>query len=158
MRRAEIPSSSGWAVDFSAAALETARRNAILHNVEERILFVRADLFECFPRKACLDLVLCNPPYVALDDYDSLPSEVKEYEPHEALFGGESGLEVYGRLVPEAVSRIQPGGHLLLELGAGQAASVGSLVEREGFAIETILNDLQGIPRCLVARRILPEK
>jgi release factor glutamine methyltransferase len=153
-----VASSSGWAVDFSAPALEIARGNAVRHNVEERVLFVRSDLFECFPPKPCFDLVLCNPPYIALEECDSLPSEVRVYEPHEALFGGASGLEMYRRLVPGAASRIKARGHLLLELGAGQAAAVGTLVESEGFMIETIVDDLQGIPRCLVARKTLPEK
>jgi release factor glutamine methyltransferase len=147
------PSSKGWAVDLSAAALRIAHGNAILHGVAGRIVWIRADLLECFPRRPCFDLILCNPPYVALTEYDSLPSDVKDYEPHNALFGGKSGLDIYHRLVPEVSSRLVSGGCLLLELGAGQAEHVGQLVEREGLSLEVIVDDLQGIPRCLVGRK-----
>ena len=154
----EIPSSTGWAVDISAAALQVARENANRHGVAERILFVQSDLLDCFPQHPCLDFVLCNPPYVALDECDSLPSEVKDHEPHEALFGGMSGLEAYRRLVPEVPSRLSPEGYLLLEVGAGQAQQVGQLVESTGLRLQMTLNDLQGIPRCLVARKVSREK
>jgi release factor glutamine methyltransferase len=151
----ELPSSIGWAVDRSAAALTIARGNAIRHKVNKRILLIQADLLECFPGKECFDLVLCNPPYIALRECASLPSEVRDYEPHEALFGGESGLDIYRRLAPEVSSRLKLGGHLLLEVGAGQAEWVGQLVEKEGLCLETVMKDLQGIERCIVARKIL---
>jgi release factor glutamine methyltransferase len=79
---------------------------------------------------------------------------VKNHEPHEALFGGESGLEIYHRLIPQVPSRLASGGYILIELGAGQAQRVGQLVEREGLSLEKIVNDLHGIPRCLVGRRL----
>jgi release factor glutamine methyltransferase len=149
----EAPSSVGWAVDLSAAALRIACKNAVRHSVAGRLSFVQADLLECFPRKACLDLIVCNPPYVARKDYDSLPCEVREFEPHEALFGGESGFDVYRRLIPEVFSRLESGGYLLLELGAGQSECVEQLVKNEGLSLERIVNDLQGIPRCLIGRK-----
>jgi release factor glutamine methyltransferase len=151
----EIPSAVGWAIDISAAALRIARENAIRHKVNDRIYMLQSDLLSGFAPKECFDLVLCNPPYVALRDSGSLPSEVRDYEPHEALFGGESGLEVYRRLLPEVFSRLVTGGHLLLEAGAGQAEWIGQQVEKEGFSLEMIVNDLQDIPRCIIARKIL---
>jgi release factor glutamine methyltransferase len=149
----EAPSSVGWAVDLSVAALRIAYENAVRHNVAGRMSFIQADLLECFPRKACFDLIVCNPPYVARKDYDSLPCEVRAFEPHEALFGGESGFDVYRRLIPEVFSRLESGGYLLLELGAGQLELVGQLVKDEGLSLERIVNDLQGIPRCLIGRK-----
>jgi len=149
----EIPESTAWAVDISAAALMVARENAIRHGVVDRIHLVQADLLNCFPPESLFDLILCNPPYVAFKEYDSLPHNVKDYEPHTALFGGESGVEVYDRLAPEIASRLVPGGYCLLELGMGQASYVGLAVEKAGLSLEIILNDLQGIPRCLVGRR-----
>jgi release factor glutamine methyltransferase len=149
-----IPSATGWAVDLSDRALDMARGNAIRHGVAGRILLIRASLLECFPRHSTFDFIFCNPPYVALKDYDSLPSEVRDYEPHLALFGGESGLEFYQELATELPSRLVPGGYLLLELGAGQADEVRQLIENEGLRVERILDDLQGIPRCLVGRKV----
>jgi release factor glutamine methyltransferase len=151
----EIPSAMGWAVDISAAALRIARENAIRHKVSDRILLVQTDLLSGFAPKECFDLVLCNPPYVALKDSGSLPSEVRDYEPHEALFGGEDGLEIYRRLLPEVFSRLVTGGHLLLEAGAGQAEWIGQQAKKEGFSLEMLVNDLQGIPRCIVTRKLL---
>lgn len=154
----EMPSSVGWAVDISAAALRVARENGLRHGVAERIYFVQSSLLESFPPTPCLDFILCNPPYVALGECDSLPSEVKDHEPHAALFGGACGLDVYRRLIPDVPSRLTAGGWLLLELGAGQAQAVGQFVEGAGLNLHTILNDLQGIPRCLVARKEIREE
>ncbi|MBN1567248.1 MAG: peptide chain release factor N(5)-glutamine methyltransferase [Acidobacteria bacterium] len=154
----EVPSSSGFAVDVSASALQIARENAVRHGVAERILFVQSNLLDGFPQKPCLDFVLCNPPYIALNECDSLPPEVKNHEPHKALFGGESGLEIYRRLVPEVSPRLNAGGYLLLEVGAGQAQRVGELVVGAGLRLREALNDLQGIARCLVAQKTSREK
>ncbi len=150
---AEIPSSVCWAVDISLEALRVARQNSIRHSVADRIVWIQADLLDCFPRKPSFDFIVCNPPYIPSGDYGSLPPEVRDYEPQEALIGGESGLDIYRRMVPGVSSRLAAGGSLLLEMGAGQAEPVAALVKREGLFIETIINDLQGIPRCLVGRK-----
>jgi release factor glutamine methyltransferase len=150
----EVPSSTGWAVDISAAALEIAHENAGRHGVAGRIHFVQGDLLECLLPESCFDFILSNPPYVPIEECDNLPSDVRDYEPHLALFGGESGLEIISRLIPEASSRLVPGGYLLLESGASQAERIRMLAEKAGMSIELILNDLQEIPRCLVARKI----
>lgn len=149
----ESPACRGWATDSSGQALAVAHGNAVQYNVSGRIHFIQADLLECFVREPVFDLVLSNPPYVPLEDYDTLPVSVKNFEPHRALFGGADGLQVFRRLVPEAYLRVKPGGFLLMEAGAGQAEAVSRLIEDEGFALERILDDLQGIPRCLVARK-----
>jgi release factor glutamine methyltransferase len=146
----QIPSSIGWATDISAAALDVAHENAVRHGVANRIQFVRADLLDCFAPNACFDFILSNPPYVPLEECDNLPSGVRDYEPHTALFGGPSGMEICRRLIPEVSSRLRSGGYLLLEAGVGQAEQVGSLIAHEGLSLKMTLNDLQGIPRCLV--------
>jgi release factor glutamine methyltransferase len=148
-----IPAVIGWAVDVSAVALKVAQENARRHSVEKQIRFVQSDLFECFAERPCFEFIFCNPPYVALDEYDSLPTEVKNHEPHQALFGGASGLDVYRRVVPQAAARLVAGGYLLLEAGAGQARQIGQFMEKAGLSLQPVLNDLQGIPRCLVGRK-----
>jgi release factor glutamine methyltransferase len=150
----EVPSATGWAVDISDAALSIARENSIRHGVAERVLMIRSNRLECFSHRTFFDFIFCNPPYVALKDYDSLPTEVRDYEPHLALFGGESGLQFYLDFLPEVPSRLVAGGFLLLELGAGQDKDIKQLIEKEGLAVEAVLNDLQGIPRCLVGRKL----
>jgi release factor glutamine methyltransferase len=149
-----VSSSSGWATDISKQALETARLNALRHRVSGRIQFIQADLLECFSRKPAFDLILSNPPYVTLEEYDTLPSGVRDYEPHRALFGGEDGLDLYRRFMPEVLPRLKPGGFLLLEAGAGQAERIGRIIEKEGLVLQEVLNDLRKIPRCLIARNV----
>jgi release factor glutamine methyltransferase len=150
---AELPGWSGWAVDLSLEALAIARQNAIQHRVTSRIQFVCSNLFDAFRPEPVFDFILSNPPYVARRDAASLPDMVHDHEPHLALFGGELGLEVYFRLVPQAAGRLSPGGHLVLEVGIGQSRDVARLIEQEGLAVMKVLNDLQGVPRCILARK-----
>jgi release factor glutamine methyltransferase len=152
----EVPSAFCYAVDRSVAALQVAKENAQRHQVNHRIAWVCSDLLGCLPRRGFLDLILSNPPYVPLRDYNSLPLEVRAFEPHQALFAGEQGLDIYNRLIPECLFRLVPGGYLLLELGIGQVAAVRRLAE-EGFILKMVANDLRGIPRCLVAQKPFSE-
>jgi release factor glutamine methyltransferase len=149
-----VPLSNGWATDISKQALEIAHLNASRHGVSGRIQFVQADLLECFSRKPAFDFILSNPPYVTLEEYDTLPSSVRDYEPHRALLGGGDGLDLYRRFIPEVLPRLKPGGFLLLESGAGQAERIGRIIEKEGLVLQEVLDDLQKIPRCLIARNV----
>jgi release factor glutamine methyltransferase len=150
---AEMPGWSGWAVDLSLHALAIARQNAIQHRVCSRLQFVCTNLLEAFPPQPAFDFILSNPPYVARRDAASLPDEVRDHEPHLALFGGELGLEVYFRLVPQAAARLLPGGHLILEVGIGQSQEVARLIESEGLTVMKVLDDLRAIPRCILASK-----
>jgi release factor glutamine methyltransferase len=150
---AEMPRWLGWAVDLSPEALVVARQNAIHHRVSHRIQFVCSDLLESFPAEPVFDFVLSNPPYVARRSASTLPEIVQDYEPPLALFGGEFGLEVYSRLIPQAATRLLPEGHLVVEVGLGQSRDVACLMEREGLSVVKILDDLRGIPRCVLARK-----
>ncbi|MBN2337801.1 MAG: peptide chain release factor N(5)-glutamine methyltransferase [Acidobacteria bacterium] len=149
----EFPESFGYGVDRSFAALRVAAENAVRLGAAGRVAWVAADLLECFPDRGCLDFILSNPPYVPSGDYNDLPREVREYEPRIALFGGDDGLDVYRSLIPAGAARLVPGGELLLEVGRGQAAAVGRLMEEAGLRPEAAVRDLQGIARVVIARR-----
>jgi release factor glutamine methyltransferase len=83
-----------------------------------------------------------------------LQREVVEHEPHQALFAGEHGLDVYPELVAQAAKLLRHGGMLILELGHGQAERVGALLAADaGWTRASITNDLGGIPRVLAAER-----
>jgi release factor glutamine methyltransferase len=153
----EIPSAFCCATDCSLAALGIATQNAHRHGVANRLARVCGDLLEGFAAGECFDLILSNPPYVARMDYNALLIEVRGFEPDLALFGGDDGFEIYRRLIPSSHSKLKAGGYLLLELGEGQIAGVTRLAEAVGFSIEMTINDLQGIPRCLVARKAAQE-
>jgi release factor glutamine methyltransferase len=147
------PGWRGCAVDASRAALAVAARNVARHGVAERVALAASDLLACFPEAPLFDLVVSNPPYVAEAEAAALPAVVRDHEPRAALFGGPSGLDVFARLLPEASLRLVPGGTLVVELGAGQAATVAAMAEGAGLRVDAVHPDLQGIARCLVARR-----
>jgi release factor glutamine methyltransferase len=134
------------ATDLSPEALIVAKGNATALGAHVR--FIEADLLKPFADGAA-DLIVSNPPYVPLAA--SLEREVRDYEPHLALFAGTSGLEIYQRLVPEAIRVLKPGGTLALELGFGLADQVAALVS--GWRNIQIFPDLAGIPRVLVCEK-----
>lgn len=149
----EVPHASGWGIDISVEALAVARENAARHGVLRQIEFLQGDLLAAVPPAPCLDLVLSNPPYVALDDAATLPAMVREHEPGVALFSGPGGYDTFERLIPQAAARLLPGGCIALEVGAGMSGRVSGMLEQASFEILTIAGDLQGIPRCILARR-----
>src|SRR6202042_515418 len=106
----ELPHAQIVATDISAAALEVARRNAVRNHVADRVRFVEADLLALpgheKPAKLFFDLIVSNPPYIADSNATTLQREVRDHEPHTALFAGPTGLEIYTRLITEA--RDQP--------------------------------------------------
>ena len=115
------------AVDVSADALVLARRNAVLHGVEERVRLLRSDLFEGLEPEgagreaaARYDLIVSNPPYVTEEEMAGLPPECRA-EPPVALAGGADGLDVVGRLIEEAPQWLAPDGALVVEVGASPA-------------------------------------
>lgn len=136
------------ATDISEPALDVARRNAARHGVASRIDFRCADLLDGVP--ANLDLVVSNPPYVASADAAALMPEVRDHEPHVALFAGDDGLALYGRLFAAARARLARQGHVIVEVGLEQDAAVTALADREGFRLDHTRRDLQGIIRTLV--------
>jgi release factor glutamine methyltransferase len=144
-----------YALDISAPALAVARWNAIRHGVRDRIRFIQADLLEAFCAAAAgaFDVIVSNPPYIPLQDVEGLQPEVARYEPRAALAAGQDGLAFYRRLLREAPPLLKPGGHLIMELGCGQSATVKRLALQGGTcgSIEC-RKDMAGIVRVLVAR------
>ncbi|HVW83217.1 MAG TPA: peptide chain release factor N(5)-glutamine methyltransferase [Bryobacteraceae bacterium] len=137
-----------FATDLSSDALRVAKDNARL--LGARVAFIEADLVRPLA-DACVDVVVSNPPYVPLTDAESLQREVRDWEPHLALFAGTSGTAVYERLIPEAFRVLKPGGLLALELGFGQSEKVAAMAS--GWRNVQVLPDLAGIPRVLVAEK-----
>ncbi|MEC9093290.1 MAG: peptide chain release factor N(5)-glutamine methyltransferase [Planctomycetota bacterium] len=103
------------AIDISAPAIELARKNATRHQVVDRVEFLKSDLFDHCPETGLFDLIVSNPPYIGRQEMDQLSPEVKDHEPHLALFSGETGTEIISRLVNQAPERLKPGGLLLFE-------------------------------------------
>jgi len=159
----ELPHAEVFATDISAPALEVAGRNAARHNVADRIHFLRTNLLDALGDESptgigklpSFDLIVSNPPYVGQDDASQLQREVRDYEPHEALFAGPIGIEMYARLIEEAGRLLRPGGILVLELGYNSAEHVRAIFDRQKcWTNVAFTNDLAGIPRVAAADRI----
>ncbi|MGD0912979.1 MAG: peptide chain release factor N(5)-glutamine methyltransferase [Terracidiphilus sp.] len=148
-----LPDAVVTATDVSTAALGVARENAQLNGVAERILFREGDLLEPVAGEL-FDIVVSNPPYVPEADRESLAVEVRDYEPKQALFAGVDGLDLYRRLIPQALAALAPGGYLILEIGFGQEPPVNALLGEAGFENIEFTADLQGIPRVAFARKL----
>jgi release factor glutamine methyltransferase len=148
----ELPHAEIHAVDTSPAALEIAHSNATRHGLQERVRFQKSDLLGAFSHDpARFDFVVSNPPYVSDADEAILQSEVRDFEPHSALFAGPTGLDVIQRLIPQAQRALKCGGWLLMEIGQGQDAAIRELLST--WKDLRFAPDLQGIPRIATAQR-----
>jgi len=157
----ELPQARIVATDISAAALEIAQRNAARHNVANRIEFMECNLLDAVldsspvtHPSSLFDLIVSNPPYIGRAELETLPREVREHEPHQALLGGEQGYEFYPALVLQAHQLLRPGGLLVLELGYNSFEFVDGLLEAaRGWMNVSVTQDLAGIARVISAER-----
>ena len=146
------------AIDNSAEALEVAKRNARRHGVESRVYMLQGDLLQAVldheERFPPFQMVVSNPPYVGLGERDTLMPEVRDHEPAGALYAGREGTEAVDRLVPQAQRIVAPGGSLLLEVSAQQAARTARLLEEStSWQDVVVVPDLAGLPRVVRAHR-----
>ncbi|MCI0351703.1 MAG: peptide chain release factor N(5)-glutamine methyltransferase [Acidobacteriales bacterium] len=147
----ELPLAEVHAVDVSPEALEVARVNAARLELDARVRFHHSDLMSAFEAVPQFDFVVSNPPYVSLNEPEKVQRQVREFEPKVAVFSGETGLEAYQRLIPQARKLLKPGGWLVMEIGYSIADCVRQMLA--GWAEINVTPDLQGIPRVVSARR-----
>jgi release factor glutamine methyltransferase len=152
----ELPQMAWLALDLSETSLTVARDNARRHGAADRLRFVRGDLLSGLNPAPRFALLVANLPYVSRAQYEQLPREIRDFEPQQALWGGEDGLSLIRPLTQEAHRYLRPGGCLALEVGEGQASEVLELLRQTGAyqGLET-LADYQGIPRVLRGMRRL---
>ena len=137
-----------FATDISTAALSVAQSNAM--RLSPHVGFLACDLVDALPNRS-INVLVSNPPYVPRTDQPSLQREVRDYEPHVALFAGPTGLEIYKRLISDAARVLRPHGWLLLELGYNSLDPVRAMLE-QGWSDIDVIADLAGFPRVLAAR------
>jgi release factor glutamine methyltransferase len=147
----ELTQAEVYATDISTSALDIARANAARQQLEKRIHFLEADLFAGFDDNF-FDFIVSNPPYVGKSEEDEVQLEVRKFEPRNAVFAGPAGTEVIARIVPLARAALKPAGWLVMEIS-------GTIVEvtkrlLNGWQEVRLINDLQGIPRVVAARKI----
>ncbi len=148
----ELPNASGVGTDVSLAALETARENAARLGFATRADFLACDFAAGL--KAQFDLVVSNPPYITSRDIGGLAPEVREHDPLLALDGGHDGLAAYRAIAADARRILVPGGMVVVELGAGQAAAVTAVLFDGGIEAGSPVNDLSGHARALLGRPV----
>lgn len=137
------------ASDISLPALAIADRNR--RTYDARVEFLAADLLNAVA-PGSIDLLVSNPPYVPGEDAANMQREVRDWEPHVALFAGETGLEIYQRLICSAGVAVKPQGRLLMELGYRSIESVRQMLAAEWTDVE-VISDLAGWPRVIGATR-----
>ena len=150
----ELPNARGIATDLSMPALHVARGNAERLHLDSRCSFVACNLADGVQGR--FDLIVSNPPYIARGAIPSLDPEVRDYDPRLALDGGADGLDAYRAIAAGVPPLLAQGGRLIVEVGAGQAPPVTSLLEAAKFTVLSIRNDLAGIPRAISAKIALP--
>jgi len=140
-------------LDVQHQALEQARLNAEQLGLAGRCRFLVSDIFAEVPPGSLFDLIVSNPPYVADDELAATPPDVRSYEPHTALLGGELGLDFYHRIVPAAPEFLAPRGFLAVEIAEHRADEVTAIFRECGrFEQIAVRDDLGGSPRVVVAR------
>lgn len=144
----ERPQATGLGIDLSAEALDAARENARTHGLADRAVFAQGYWTEGLA--ASFDLIVSNPPYIPVADCDRLAPEVALHDPRLALDGGADGLDAYRAVFTGAGQVLNPGGHVAVEIGIGQAPDVARIARACGFRLARLVSDLAGIPRALV--------
>ena len=147
---AEQPGATGLGVDLSEAACLQASANAVLHRVTSRADIRASDWFSAV--RGRFDLVVSNPPYIALDEMDDLSAEVRDHEPQMALTDGADGLTAYRIICAGVRDFLASSGRVLVEIGPTQGAAVGDMMRAAGLVDVAILPDLDGRDRVVFGR------
>jgi release factor glutamine methyltransferase len=142
-----------WITDVSSEAIDVARANlAGIGPAAANVRVAQGSWFDALPVDVEFDLIVSNPPYVAVGSPDLEPG-VGDWEPAGALFAGEEGLDDILVLAAGAPERLRPGGALVLEIGADQGRAVEGILRRAGLVDVEVRPDLSGRDRVAVARR-----
>ncbi|MGQ9609494.1 MAG: peptide chain release factor N(5)-glutamine methyltransferase [bacterium] len=145
------------ATDISFQALLVAYENAKVHNVSKRVRFIQTNLFDGLSKSKLYDWVVSNPPYIPTSDLDTLPNDIRNYEPIIALDGGRDGLDIIKKILIHSPEVLKANGYLAIEIGCGQSKKIIDFAKALGTYSDCFtVNDYSGIPRvfCCKLRRI----
>lgn len=148
---AERPDATAVATDLSPAALDVARENAERTGVTDRLTLLQGSWLE--PVLGVFDVIASNPPYIPAGDIAGLSPDVRNFDPGLALVGGADGLDPYRAIASRSAEHLAAGGHVLVEIGAGQAEDVEAIFAAAGFGTAGRYKDLGGHVRCLAFDR-----
>ena len=144
-----------YSLDISDKALSIGLKNAISNEVEDKINFIKSNIFSGIEDKGLeLDVIVSNPPYIRRADINTLHTQVKDYEPYIALEGGEDGLDFYRDITRESVKYLKDKGILAFEVGHDQAEDVSEILKHNGYTNIYTKKDLQGIDRVVIGFKL----
>ena len=142
----------GTGLDISKSAINVAKINAKIQQVENRITFVHSDIDKFSSNK--YDFIVSNPPYIKKLKLNDLNEDVKKFEPTKALDGGINGVEIYKKVITKGSKLLKTGGSLILEIEETHIFKLTSMLVKKKFFINEILQDLNGYKRCLIATKL----
>ena len=149
----EMNKSQGVGVDISSNALEVAKKNIELHNLNNRAKLMRLDLLTLHTKDK-FDIIFSNPPYLSSTDYAKLSEDVKNFEPKQALVGGFNGVLYYKKIIALAQSALKKNGYLALELGDRQYRTISKLLQDHSFRILDKYQLINNEIRCILAAKM----
>lgn len=154
-----VPQAKVWAADLSQDAVELARENAARFRLQDRVSFAAGDLFAPFIHSGLegkVDIVTCNPPYIASQNVDKMDREISAHEPRLAFDGGPFGIGILNRVLSEALRFLKPGGWLCIEVGAGQGTGMQRMIHRnKSYQAVRTSTDHNNVIRSLQMQRAL---
>ncbi|KLE17035.1 peptide chain release factor N(5)-glutamine methyltransferase [Clostridium sp. C8] len=138
-------------IDFYNIPEKITKKNIVKHGLEDRVIFIKSDLLsEAIKEEKKYSIIVSNPPYIKAYEIDNLMDDVKKYEPHTALDGGDDGLIFYRRIIKESKYVLKENGLLAFEIGHDQGEDVSELMKEAGFSNIKLVKDLAGLDRVLL--------
>lgn len=155
----ELPHSQVLALDISPEAVAQAQKHVERYDLQNRVTVHCGDLFaplDGMRLENQIDVVVCNPPYIPSGSLGKMAAEIVEHEPLVALDAGPYGINIFRRLVQDALAFLRPDGLLAFEFGAGQEVLVERLLQKSGcYEQMQPIQDHAGTPRIFTARKKL---
>ena len=148
----ERPKCTATAIDISKNAINVAKTNAKLHQLENKINFINIDIDKF--KSYNYDLIISNPPYINSIELNRLDDDIKFHEPMLALSGGSDGFRDLKKVIIKSRKLLKVNGKLILEIGHTQKNQCLSILKKNGYYINRLSKDLSGKDRCIVSTRL----
>ena len=148
----ERPKCTATAIDISIKAINVAKTNAKIHQLENKINFVNIDIDKF--KSNNYDLIVSNPPYINSIDFNRLDNDIKFHEPKLALSGGSDGFRDLKKIIFKSKKLLKVNGKLILEIGHKQKKQCAKILHDNKFYINKICKDLSGKDRCIVSSKL----
>ena len=140
-------------IDYYDIPEKITKKNINKHKLSSRVEFIKSDLLEeAIKREKKYDILVSNPPYIKEEVIETLMDDVKNYEPHTALSGGNDGLYFYRKIVEDSDKILKENGILAFEIGHDQGEEVSALMTQKGYKGVRVIKDLAGLDRVVLGQ------